>query len=104
MINVNIIDVKELAKYGLILRHDKNILTIQNEEHRTLVEIIYSEDTGQILISAETAYRWAFDVKDIYFCEKFSCICIDYSSEIFISSSGYRKYKQDTFISKVGVV
>lgn len=67
MINVNINELRldEFLLDGFLLEHGENILTIRNEECKPLVEIIYFEETNELLIMNKSRMVWCKKVTDI---------------------------------------
>ena len=67
MINVNI-DERSLDEFlldGFVLEHGENILTIKNEECKPLAEIIYFEETNELLILEVARVVWCKRITNI---------------------------------------
>lgn len=79
MINVNINEehLKELLADGFLLEHGENTLTIRNGEGKPLAEIIYIEETNDILIMDDTRSIWCKKITNIMSVNDIS-IMIDY--------------------------
>lgn len=79
MINVNINErhLEELLLDGFLLEHGQNTLTIRNGEGKPLAEIIYIEETNDILIMDDTRSIWCKKITNIMSVNDIS-IMIDY--------------------------
>jgi len=71
-------DFVDFFKNGYVLgfEFEENILTIRNDENQTLAEIIYFEETNELLIMTEIEFIWCRRVTNIR-CDKKS-IYVDY--------------------------
>ena len=72
MINVNIypISLENLLNDGFTLEHSKSMVTIRDVENKTLAEIIYFEETNEILINTEKEFIWCNMVLDVTNCDR----------------------------------
>lgn len=97
MINVNVTNrqLEELLLDGYVIEHEKNLITIRNLYGKAMAEIIYIEETNEILLNTEGKFIWCASIIDICSCYDGKAILICYIA------SEDNKHKTSTIIIEI---